>query len=189
MHSLGHAFVVEAWRAASLKAPPQRRSCAARLSDRFPSLFISQHVCADAGTFIMHACHFTSRFRVPSAVLHGCLQGAPPLARCIALGFMGVLHVPTAWNDCGERRRLRERAGLDHVFPFTLCVPDSRSRALCMVGCRERRGLRERMGLDGRDDGAEGEQVGRCCSRAARAEDVCPAAAYGYAVRSARHLF
>ena len=54
-----------------------------------------------------------------------------------------------------------------------------------MAACRERRRLRESAGLDGKDDGAEGEQVGRCCSRAAHAEGVCPAAAHGYAVRSA----
>ena len=57
-----------------------------------------------------------------------------------------------------------------------------------MVGCRDRRRLREMAGLDGKDDDVEGEQVGRCCSRAAPAEDVCPAAANGYAVRSACHL-
>ena len=55
-----------------------------------------------------------------------------------------------------------------------------------MVGCRERRGLRERVGLDGKDNVVEDEQVGRCCSRAAHAGDVCPAATQGYAVRSAR---
>lgn len=55
-----------------------------------------------------------------------------------------------------------------------------------MGGCRERRRLREVAGLDGKGDDGEDAQVGRCSSRAASAEDVCPAAADGYAVRSAR---
>lgn len=56
-----------------------------------------------------------------------------------------------------------------------------------MVACRERRRLHEMMGLEGKDDCMEDKQVGRCSSRALDAEDVCPAASHGYAVRSARH--
>lgn len=55
-----------------------------------------------------------------------------------------------------------------------------------MIGCRERRRLRELAGLEGRDSDVEDEQVGRCRSRAANVEDMCPAAAHGYAIRSAR---
>ena len=57
----------------------------------------------------------------------------------------------------------------------------------CLLGCRERRRLREMAGLDEGDTDGEDAQVGRCSSRAANAEDVCPAAADGYAVRSAHH--
>ena len=57
--------------------------------------------------------------------------------------------------------------------------------ACCIIGCRERRRLREMAGLEGKDSDEEDEQVGRCRNRAANADDMCPAAAHGYAISSA----